>query len=332
MKLNIFSRDAMRPFVDERDGTAKIIHNAKILATNAVATLRYQDWLDIDNTVVAVATQRLVGIRDLISRGLVRPLGNIGITKSMFQRSSDMTAAQITMGIAVEGERDRVNFDTQDVPVPVVSKDFEYDARELAASAAHGSGLDTDTVAIATRQVAQTSEDMLFSGSAVKVDGTNAVYGYLTHPDRNTVDLSKNWTANDKTGAEILVDVQAMLAAARADLKFGPFVLYIPGAYETVLDNDYVTGATDRRTIRERIMQLNGISAITVADRMPANNVVLVSLERETVDLAMGQDISAIQYEVQGGLLSKFKVLAIWAPRIKSDFDGRCGVVHLRAA
>ncbi len=326
-----FSVAALRPMLHQDTGLPVVMVNGKAMSVNA-ATLRYQDWLDIDREMISVATQRLVGISRLMSKGLVHNLGSIGITMSMFERSSDLTDAEVTMAPEVETERDRMNFDTQSVPVPFVHKDFNISARALEASRNNGTGLDVTTVGVATRKVAEKSEDMLFAGAAVKTDGSNAIYGYTNHPDRNTVDLSKNWTANDKTGAEILADVIAMLAAARADLMFGPYELYIPAAYETVLDKDYAPGTSDNRTIRQRLMALNGISDILVADRLTANNVVLVQMQRETIDLALAQDIATIQWDERGGLVSKYKVLACWAPRVKSDFDGHCGVVHLRAA
>lgn len=327
----MFNVNQMRPFLDA-NGASRIVVNGQVLNTNATATLRYQDWLDIDREVITVAKKRLVGIQDLMSRGLTYSLGSIGIVLSMFERESDMTAAQVTMAPETDGERDRLNYDTQSVPVPFVHKEFQINARALAANAASGVSLDMSSVAGATRKVAETSESMLFAGSAVKVDGSNAIYGYTSHPDRNTVDLSLAWDDNSKTGAQIVADVMAMVKASRGDRMFGPWVLYIPTDYESKLDEDYKPGTNDNRTIRERILAINGIEEIKVADQLADDTVLLVSLTRETVDLAIGQDITTIQWDEKGGLLSKFKVLACWAPRVKSEFDGRCGVVHLRAA
>jgi hypothetical protein len=106
---------------------------------------------------------------------------------------------------------------------------------------------------------------MLFSGSPIKVGG-GTIFGYLNHPDRNTVDMATPW--DQVTNLEDVVDdVLAMTTAARAARYYGPYVLYIPAAYESVLDI--------------------------------------------------------------GSLLRKFKVMAAWAPRVKADFDGRSGIVHL---
>jgi len=318
-----------RPFLNNQ-GQAKIVVNGKVLSTNAPAALRYDEWKDIDREVIENAQQRLVGIADLISGGLVYNLGSVGQSISMYERVSDITPAAISMSGLDKSDEDRPTFDNVSVPVPVIHKDFRVNFRHLEASRTFGAGIDVVTAGQAARVVAEASESMLFSGSAIQVDGST-IYGYVTHPSRNTVTLSEQWTASGKTGAEILADVQAMLTAARADLNFGPFTLYIPGAYETVLDNDFNPGTSDTRTVRQRIMALEGIAQIRVADRIPAHTVVMVQLTKNVVDLAMAQDITTISWQSMGGLQEEFKVMAVWVPRVKSTFDGQSGVVVLAA-
>ena len=48
--------------------------NVNTLRTNT--TLRKDEWKEIDDTVVQISRQRLVGVGDLISRGLNYPLKN----------------------------------------------------------------------------------------------------------------------------------------------------------------------------------------------------------------------------------------------------------------
>jgi hypothetical protein len=192
-----------------------------------------------------------------------------------------------------------------------------------------GVPLDTSQAAIASRIVAEANEDLVINGTTAIKLGNAQVYGYRTFPGRNTVDLVEQWDNLATTGQDILEDVQAMLAAARADNRHGPFVLYIPGEYEGRLDDDFNPGTSDTRTIRERIMALAGISRITVLDRLPNHNVLLVQLDRETVDWAEGQGITTVQWDMLGGLQPHYKVMTVGGPRFKSDYDGRCGYVHL---
>lgn len=323
------SAHALRPFIGA-DGSSQIVANGKVMRTNAPAALRHEEWLDIDRAILEVATQRLIAVGDLIGRGLTHNLGSVGNVLSMYERQSDLTGAAVSMSGLTRSEEDTPNFDNVTVPVPVVHKDFRVNFRRLEASRMFGEGIDTVTAGLAGRVVAEATEDMLFLGNTMKVDG-NAIHGYTTHPARNTVTLSEQWTASGKTGPEILTDVQAMLAAARADLHFGPYVLYIPGAYEGKLDDDFNPGTSDTRTIRQRLMALSGIQDIKVADRCPAHTVILVQLEKKVVDMAIAQDITTISWQALGGLQEMFKVMAIWVPRIKSDYDGRSGVVVLAA-
>jgi uncharacterized linocin/CFP29 family protein len=323
----LVSPAALRPYLNKA-GKSVIAVNGQEMATNAVATLRYDEWKDIDRSVVQVARQRLVGIGNLISRGFVHNLGSIGNTISLWQRGSDITGAQVNMSGVARGDRDSPEFDTAAVPVPVVFKDFEINMRRLASSRLMGESLDTTMSDLASKVVAETSEDMLFAGRAIQVDGAT-IYGYANHPDRNTVALSVQWTNALKTGPQILADVQAMLALLRADLRFGPYTLYIPAGYEGKLDDDFNPGTSDTRTIRQRILALEGIAEIKVADRLAAHNVLCVEMSKEVADIAIAQDITTVQWQTMGQLQESYKVMAVWAPRVKSDFEGRSGIAHL---
>lgn len=315
-----------RPFV-HTDGRSYCAHGKKLVPVNN-ALLQYQEWLDIDRVVIEAAVERLVGVSALISKGLVHNLGSIGLTISQWDRASDLTEATVSMSGVTEGQEGTVDFEEQGVPVPVVHSDWRLNLRRLEASRLTGESLDMTMARMAGRVVAEKSETILFAGASVK-SGGNSLYGYTNHPHRNTVDMSKQWTDNTKTAAEILTDVQNMLAAARGDNHFGPFSLYVPGEYEGVLDNDYDTTTATGRTIRQRILQLSGISEIVVADKLSNHNVVLVELTADVVDMAIAQDINTVQWESKGGMEQHFKTFAVWAPRIKSHHDGKSGVVHL---
>ena len=329
---------AMRPFFDD-EGEPRLITNSagdSIVTNNAL--LQYQEWLDIDRTVQSVMTQRLVGIADLQGRGLIHRLGSIGQTITMWQTVSDMTEANISMDGVTGGEEDTPQYGTMQVPVPIIHKDWRLNMRRLESSRIYGESLDVTAAAIAARLVAEASERMLFSGVPIRVDGS-VVYGYRNFPGRATVDLDTPW--GSASPSAIKADVQAMLAQARSRRFYGPFSLYIPAAYEGVLDEFYIIEggddeqgysiATPGRTIRDVLLSLSGLERIVAADFMGNNtDCVLVSLERETVDLAVAQEPTTISWQVMGGMQERFKTMACWVPRIKSDFDGRCGIVHLR--
>lgn len=336
-RLNV---NVMRPYLDD-NGECRIVVNQGggkfgSIVVNAPALLRIDEWRDIDRAVVMAGVDRLVGIADLESRGLIHNLGSIGITISTYEKVSEITPANVNMSGTTEGEKDTVAYDHANIPVPIVHKDFDVNIRRLVASRMFGESVDVTMAALASRMVAEKNEDMLFAGSPIVLGGADSgtIYGYLNHPDRNTVDMTTAWAT--ATADAILDEVRAMAAAARADHFFGPYVIYIPGAYQAVLDQDYLVGDAGEgitittKTIRQRIMELSDIADIKVADRLTGDNVVLVQLTRDVVDLAKAQGITTVNWQVMGGMQERFKVMSVQVPRIKSTFDGESGVVHLR--
>ena len=332
--------NANRLFFDPDRGEAmRVRTNARgevvdAIAVNATTGLQYDEWKDIDRTVLEVYSRRLVGVADLKSRGLTHNLGSVGNTISIWDKQSDMTPADVNMSGEAAGEEDTVMFENDGVAVPVIHKDFRINWRRLEASRRFGESLDVTGAAVASRLVAQMADTILFTGNSIEVGG-NSIYGYMTHPNRNTVSFSNTgWESASVT--DIFTDVQAMLAAARADNRYGPFVLYVPSAYEGVLDEDYFIQDSSpevivggNRTIRDRLLMLSGLEDIKVADFLTADNVILVQMTRDVVDWAEAQDVTTIQYTNNGGMTERFKVFTVAVPRVKVDYDGKSGIVHL---
>ena len=321
------SVNAMRPFVHDDGKTYIINNNSKELHTND-GLLMYDEWKDLDRNVVEVATDRLVGIADLQSRGLTYNLGSLGVTYAQWEMSSDMTPADFSMSGVSEGEEDTTAYKQDAVPIPIVHKDFRLNIRRLEASRRFGSALDVQNSTTAARLVAEASEDMLFAGKPIVVDGKE-IYGYTNHPQRNTESFSDVAWDQTTDNENIFADVQAMMDAARDDNYYGPFTLYVPGNYESTLEEDFKPGSGDTRTVRERLLQINMLDNIVVADRLADDNVVLVQLTSDVVDLAVAQDVTTVQWSNDGGMSEEFKVMAAWAPRVKNDYDDKSGLVHL---
>lgn len=320
--------NAQRPFINV-DGRTYVVHNGKaVLSANDNGLLMYDEWKDLDRRVIQIASDRLVGIGDLQARGLTHNLGGLGVTIAQWERLSDMSGADLSMSGVTRGEEDTVEYDNKQVPVPIVHKDFRLNIRRLEASRRFGEALDTTAAEIASRVVAERSEDMLFAGEAITVDG-NQIYGYRNHPDINTETMANEWDQVDTADNEnIIEEVSKALQKARDAGFYGPFYVYVPGKYEYKLDEDYRDN--DQRTVRQRIMALSGVEQIRVADRLTQDEVVIVNMARETVDLAIAQDITTVQWQNQGGMVELFKVMACWVPRVKSDFDGNSGIVVIK--
>lgn len=316
----------MRPFVMD-DGKTYVVNNGEAQLHTNDGLLMYDEWKDLDRTVIDVATDRLVGIADLQSMGLTHNLGSIGVTISQWEEYSDMTDADVSMSGVTKGEEDTPAYDQASVPVPIIHKDFRINIRRLEASRQFGEALDTTSSNVASRKVAEKSEDMLFAGDPTTVAG-NTIYGYTNFPARNTDTLSTAWDSVTDN-QDIIDDVLTMCDSARADNYYGPFTLYIPSGYEGTMDDDFKPGSGDTRTVRERILQIESVARVVVADRLSADNVILVQMTSDVVDLAVAQDVTTVQWDSQGGMSEHFKVMAVWVPRLKQDYDGRTGIVHL---
>lgn len=329
LRVNM-NANALRCWVG-KDGRAYMNVNGKgVPITHGNATLRKDEWKDMDASVMRLSQERLVGVQDLISRGLTYTIPNgMGKTILEYEDQGDFSAAQVDMDAITRGKSDRPVYSLKGLPLPIIHKEFQITARALAASRNGSTPLDTSGAELATRMVAEAQETLLFVGTPAVAFGGYTVYGYLTEPNINTVTLSANWDASAKTGAQIVADVVAMKQASINAKHYGPWVLYVPTAYETVLDEDYTTNYAV--TVRERILKIDGIEDVKVIDKLTANNVLLVQMTSDVVRWVTGMPITVTDWTEQGGSLLNFKVMTISVPHVRADKDGNSGVTLLAA-
>lgn len=307
--------------------------NMDPMALRDNATLRKDEWEQLDTAVVEVARERLVAVQDLITAGLVFPVDNaLGTLVVQHELASEMTAAEVTMDGVTRSRNDRVTFSLVSTPLPIIHHDFQITARHLAASRRMGQSMDVTQAGEASRQVSETMESLLFngltSGDTLGFGSSQAqLFGYTNRTNRNTVTLATDWDASAATGETILDDVLSMITAAQADRRYGPYMVYVPTEYWVPLMDDFKSNSD--KTIFQRLSELPGIIAVKVADKLSANNVLLVEFTRANVDLVVGMQPTTISWETQGGMVMFFKVMAIMVPRIKLDSNNSSGVVHL---
>jgi len=300
--------------------------NPNSLRTNA--TLRKDEWKQFDEAIITVAQNRLVGVADLMSRGLVFNIANgLGTTVLEYEDVSDIEAAQVSMDAVTRGDGDRVEFDINYLPLPITHKDFQINIRVLEASRKLGNPLDTTMAELAARKVAEKNEEYLFQGASSYAFGGGTIYGYVDAPNLNPVTLSEDWDASSCTGEDILDDVRAMKQASIDAMHYGPWVLYIPTAYETVLDDDFK--AASDKTVRQRILEIAGVDSVTVADKLAANKVLLVQMTSDVVRMVQGLPLTTVEWQTQGNMVFHFKVMNILVPQVRFDQEGNSGITHL---
>jgi hypothetical protein len=309
--------NALRPCADSPSETIR-----------AMATLLRDEWKLMDDTVTTAYQEELTAVTDLLGRGLRLNIANpFGTTVIESQQVGEMTPAHVNMYAGTPPDNDRVEYTLVGVPVPIISKGFWLDERVLEAGRGRGQTLDTTNADAATRVVAEKLEDLLFNGGVAY--GGYTLYGYTNHPHRNTGTLTGAWTTLATTNpAGIINDILAMLAAAYADNVTGQFMLYIPFTWFVALNGDYfLTAGTLGQTILQRIMAIPGIAGVRPV-RQLTTSVVMVDLNRRTVDVGFGFEPRLIQWESQGGMVNHFRVISIMTFRIKSDAGLRSGIAH----
>ena len=332
----------MRPWIG-KDGRTYMLFNSgdpskkenwKPTPINANATLRRDEWKQLDTAIMEVSRQRLGGVDDLISKGLTYKLGNaMGTTVLEWHDVGEAMEAALTMDGVTRSPGDRLKFQHNYLPIPIIHVDYEINARVLAASRSLGNPLDTTSAERAARRILEKLEDMLFTDTSYSFGeqdtrGRNTIYSYVNHPDINAVTLGTNWDASAKTAAGILNDVLNMKKAAIAAYHYGPYMLYIPTDYEVVLDDDYDT-TTPGTTIRKRLLEIANISGIKVIDTLADNTVILVQMTSDVVRMVQGFGLQNIEWNTEGGMVTKYKVMTIQVPQIRSDQNGKTGIVVL---
>src|SRR5512133_1799070 len=107
---------SMRPFVDAKgrpcitvykggDPTSPDCYETRLVSN---ATLRREEWMALDAAIQPVARQRLVGVNDLTSRGLVYNLGNpMGTTVLEWHDVTDSMEAIMSMDGVSRAQGDR---------------------------------------------------------------------------------------------------------------------------------------------------------------------------------------------------------------------------------
>lgn len=321
-------------YINKQNGVVKAIPAQEQMAQNAVVPL--DAWKSIDTMWEKVRRERLVMFDDALATGSM-PLGSqdnaLGTFQHTYAKLDDPGQAKISMEVQANKTNKTHDIEYANLPLPLVYDEFSITGRQMHSlnRGQYGLGgitidLDMSLLEGCYRRIAEEQEELLIDGGGQFTFAGSSIYGYTNFPDRNTYEIPLAWDNASKTGALILTDVLNMIKELNEDHYYGPFTLYIPSAYETVLDEDFK--AESDRTIRDRILALPQISSIKVVDRMPANNVVLVQLASDVVQIVDGFAPSLTQWNSPDGLTFNYYVMAMQIPLLRSTYSGQCGFCH----
>ena len=326
---NNFDVRCLRPYVG-KDGRSYITQNvngkSQAVVTNANATLRKDEWIELDEAIVKVSKERLRLVADLRSSGLQFTIPNgMGKTVLEVEAQSDISEARISMDGLTESQNDRPVFSLSSLPLPIIHKDFSFSARQIATGRNTGMPLDTSTAEAAGRRVAEEAEKLAAGVLASYTFGGGTIFGLTNFPQRLTKVMTT--PTGVATAGDTVDDILDMRQQAHDALHFGPYKLYNSPAWDAFLDNDFNANKGDN-TLRERILKIQDISGITTLDFLTGFQMILVQQTSDVIREIIGMDITTVQWETQGGMQINFKVMAIMVPQLRADFNGNTGIVH----
>lgn len=298
-----------------------------IPALRSLSPLSDKAQVLVDKAVVNVGLQRLVITADIMAAGLTYNLTDpLSVTQVEWESVSKTGGAQRTMNPSARGEFQLPDRKINRVPIFLTTDDFSLGIRTLKMSQRVGTPLDTTLVEQATRRVNEAIEDCTINGAGLNVGGYTAP-GLLNAPNANTFTIVKPWNTT-AVGDDIRKDVMSMISLLQADLKFGPYNLYVSTINWNALTADYKANGDKSILSRLREIEAGGRNLdIKVADQLPTNTVVMLQMTSDVVEIINGQPPTVIPWTSLDGFTLFWLVLAIMVPRVRSDYDGNSGIV-----
>lgn len=337
------------------------IYNPVFNATS----LRKEEWLELDKTVLKAARLRMRAWSDLVGANSYGGFNAFGKSILEHETMSDPGEALVDMDALTDGRNDAPRFQLEGLPLPITHSDFWTSKRKRDISANTGMPIDVSMGEAAGRRVGEMIEKttigletgMVYGGNSTQVGGygrTSQVYGYLNFSPRLTYSGLTLPTGGSWTPDDLVSQMLAMRQALYNNKFFGPFMVYHSNDWDTYLDNDYYVSITSgavapSKTLRNRLREIDGIQDVrrldflagsatayaSDAERITTANPYTMIMVQMTADVARGVDgmgITTVQWEDKGGFKLMFKVLAIQVPQLRADFNGRTGILTAVAA
>lgn len=307
---------------------------ANAMASNA-STLERDEYETLSSRIIQTYKRNLVGLDDLQSEGLVRNV-SLATQVDLWQTLTETTEADITMDGEDQTGADRVQYDTQGVPIPIVHKDFRIPQRELQTSRNMGNDLRTDTAAEVSRSVTEMAEQMLFQGWNPAVDTARGdswqVYGYTDSEVSAAVSGSDFGTATNIRDV-FTATIDKLMDENNQSPAGDGFLTYISQTQYRQYRNAVDPDGDGNLTVRERVedefdMELGPIKSVPDYV-LPDGEMVMVNPAPDVVELALAEDLQTLEWTSGSGMSNFYKVLWAGAPEIKTDANSNYGVAHV---
>lgn len=155
----------------------------------------------IQEAVITAARKPLVG-RQVMP---IKELNDYGITSIKYYTQTDMSKAAIGMA-AIQGNADVVGLAPDSLKIPVIWKDFQIFARDMASSQRLGIPLDTTFATDAGRRVAELEETLIW-------EGTEGFVGFMNCPSIGSHATTGTWKTSPNAYNDFAMAVAALETA-----------------------------------------------------------------------------------------------------------------------
>lgn len=296
--------------------------------------LRKDQWIMLDEVILEASRDRLKAWADLRAANTYGGFDGMANPILEWERVTDVGEAVADMDGMTEGRAFSPKFDLQGMPLPIFHSDFFLSSRFLATSRNKGTPADTIRSEMAGRRIGELIEktcigvvDGVVYGTATDyASATSQVYGYINHPDVITYTSVTAPTGGAGNGEAILTNWLAMRELLYAQNFYGPFMVYHSTDWDQYLDNLFSTTEPSAGTLRQRLLEIDGIQDIRRLDYLPSatypTRLIWVEMKPENVRAVNGMEITTVQWESMGGMRLNFKVMCIQVPQVRSRYIG----------
>lgn len=287
-------------------------------------------WRRIDSRG-AMIQRDVLNVFNRLAAADTTPVG-VGDLVSYYGQISDSNEVNVSMDGRSTGKADQANIKYVGTPVPVLTSEARFGWRQMEVLRKSPNSLDTATIGNAQRKVAEKLEDMALNGLSSAVVGGQTIYGLRNFPQRNTA--THGLTLSSATGAQWLAAFQSMFNQLIGDNAYGKatvFLSYADWLYASI--NEFVAGYP--KTILQRLQEIAQVAEIVPASKVPANEIIgvagLQTGEWGTILSAMPLVTRPkARHNAEDDYV--FGVIAMAAPQLKADYDGRAQIAHITAA
>lgn len=319
-----------RSWITLNEGT----DDEKTICVNTPSTLTKDQYKIMDQGIIDVHRKPLVMWKDLQQAGATYNIPN-GLAYSMlqYQTNTDITGAKISMEPLDEDERDRLDFDLRQMPLPIIHKGFSFGIRQLMQSkvGVNPMPLDVAMPKLASRKISEYVDDMCTGVAPVFTYGGESIYGIGNHPDRILYSMTPP-TSDTWRPSVLINEVLAALQLGRDAALYGPWRCYMSAAWHQFLEKDYSEAKGDN-SVRSRLMEVGGISSWVPVERMEGFRMIFVQMDDQyTIRAVTAMPLTLVQWDGKGGMAKHWRLMCMMYPQIKTDANGITGIIDCNAA